>query len=170
MKNRSMETFILLLTAVATALIAGLFYGYSCSVNTGLGKLQDLEYLKGFQSINRVILNPWFFLSFFGALILLPLSTWLGYHKQPSPRFYYLLAASIVYIIGTMGVTMLGNVPLNNALDKIDLAAASAREVSLQRLLFERKWNQFHLIRTLASVLSLILVILACITRRNGTL
>src|SRR5687767_787996 len=102
----------LLAAAFTTALIAGLFYGYSCSVNGALGRLPDAGYLAAMQSINRVILNPLFFMSFMGALILLPLSTWLHYTNPVSLRFYFLLGATLAYGIGTFGVTMIGNVPL----------------------------------------------------------
>ncbi len=55
---------ILLITATLTGLSAGLFYAYACSVNSGLGRLPDREYLAAMQSINREILNPVFFAGF----------------------------------------------------------------------------------------------------------
>ncbi len=63
---------VLLITALLVALITGLWYAYSCSVNLGLGKLPDSEYLMGMQSINREILNLVFFATFMGTLLLLP--------------------------------------------------------------------------------------------------
>lgn len=48
----NMTTLILIITATVTALIAGLFYGYTCSVNLGLGKLADREYIAAMNSIN----------------------------------------------------------------------------------------------------------------------
>src|SRR4051812_20802837 len=153
---------VLLAAAFTTALIAGLFYSYSCSVNPGLGKLTDANYLSAMQSINREILNPVFFMSFMGTLILLPLSTWLQYNPSAPLRFYLLLGATLVYAVGTFGVTIFGNVPLNNALDAFSIQSASSEALSQQRLLFEKPWNQLHAIRTFANVLSLILVLLAC--------
>ncbi|MCF0071260.1 DUF1772 domain-containing protein [Dyadobacter sp. CY261] len=150
----------LLATATASGLIAGLFYSYSCSVNPGLGALSDANYLAAMQSINRAILNPVFFLSFMGTLLLLPVS---AYQHFGTGRFYWLLAASIVYIIATFGVTMAGNVPLNEALNKISLTNASAQELAAHRLQFEVPWNRLHAIRTYASVLSFILVLVACL-------
>jgi len=153
----------LLAAAFTTALIAGLFYAYSCSVNPGLGKLSDANYLSAMQSINREILNPLFFMSFMGTLILLPLSTWLQYSSPVPVRFYLLLGATLVYGVGTFGVTMFGNVPLNNALDAFHIQSASAEALSQQRALFEKSWNQLHGIRSFANAIALILVLLACI-------
>jgi uncharacterized membrane protein len=156
---------ILLITAFTTALIAGLFYSYSCSVNPGLGKLPDAGYLAAMQSINREILNPLFFMSFMGTLILLPVSTWMQYSNPVPTRFYCMLAATIVYALGTFGVTIMGNVPLNNALDGFQLHSASPELLQQQRELFEKPWNRLHGIRTFANAVALILVLLACIIK-----
>lgn len=158
---------ILLITAILTGLIAGLFYSYSCSVNPGLGRLHDREYLAAMQSINKVILNPLFFMSFLGTLILLPVSTYLNYGQPASSRFVFLLAAALIYAIGVFGVTFFGNVPLNDTLAKMNLQSASAEEISKLRVYFEESWNRFHSIRTIASVISLALVILACLNHTN---
>jgi uncharacterized membrane protein len=157
----------LLAAAFTTALIAGLFYAYSCSVNAGLGRLPDAGYMAAMQGINREILNPLFFMSFMGTVILLPLATWLQYGHPVSLRFYLLLAATLVYVVGTFGVTMVGNVPLNNALDAFNLQGASAEEISRQRTLFEKPWNNLHSIRTIANAIALILVLIACIVKSD---
>lgn len=157
---------VLLITAFTTALIAGLFYSYSCSVNPGLGKLPDAGYLAAMQSINREILNPLFFMSFMGTLILLPVSTWMQYSSPAPARFYLMLAATIVYAVGTFGVTIMGNVPLNNALDSFNLQSTS-EVLHQQREMFEKPWNRLHSIRTIANAIALILVLAACIIKTD---
>ena len=154
-----MSQLVFIISTLSTGLVAGLMYSYSCSINPGLGRLTDIEYLRAMQSINRAILNPVFFMTFMGTLVLLPISTWLSYD---SARFGYFLAATIVYAVGVFGVTIAGNVPLNEALDKFNIGAASTEQLSLQRSLFEQKWNMFHVIRTVANVLSALLAILGC--------
>ena len=161
-----MQQFILIVTATSIGLIAGLFYGYSCSVNNGLGKLSDEGYLTAMQSINREILNTVFFSSFIGTLLLLPISTWFEYKSGISGTFYLLLAATLLYAIGAFGVTMLGNVPLNEALNKFNIPAATADQLAKQRAMFEGTWNRLHSIRTFASVASFILTIIACIKHK----
>ncbi|MBK1896293.1 chryseobasin maturation helper ChrI [Chryseobacterium paridis] len=156
-----MTTIILIITGVLTALVAGLFYAYSCSVVLGLGKLQDIEYLKAMQSINREILNPVFFLSFMGTAIMLPVCTFL--YRAHSPVFILLLLATIIYLVGVFGVTMMGNVPLNDQLDQFNIGEATTDAVKKMRGVFENKWNYLNMIRTLCSTMSIILVICACI-------
>jgi uncharacterized membrane protein len=65
--------------------------------------------------------------------------------------------------VGVIGVTALGNIPLNNVLAILDLKAASVETIAGERAKFEGTWNQFHTIRTVASVISLVLTILACL-------
>jgi uncharacterized membrane protein len=163
----SFANITLIATAFTTALIAGLFYAYSCSVNPGLGKLSDENYLSAMQSINREILNPVFFMSFMGTLILLPLSTWVQYSNPAPVRFYLLLGATLVYGVGTFGVTIFGNVPLNNMLDAFHIQSGSPETLNQQRELFEKPWNQLHAIRTVANAVALLLVLLACIIKQG---
>jgi uncharacterized membrane protein len=161
MKKMSIVNIILIITATSTGLIAGLFYAYSCSVNPGLAGLPDAQYVAAMQSINSAILNPVFFASFLGTLILLPLSGYLNFSPPYSRRFAFLLAAALIYIIGSFGVTIFGNVPLNDALGRINLKTASTEEISNARIVFENLWNRLHSVRTIASIISLILVIIA---------
>lgn len=162
-----MTTLILIITATATALIAGLFYGYTCSVNLGLGKLNDREYITAMNAINVAILNPLFFVSFMGTLVLLPVSTYLNYSAADNSRFILLLIATLLYAIGVFGVTMFGNVPLNDALAKVNVNTASAGDLAAHRLAFEGPWGLLHNVRTLANVVSLVLVIISCCCERR---
>ena len=157
----TVQNIILVAAATATALMAGLFYAFSCAVNLGLARLSNAEYVLAMQSINRAIQNPVFFAPFFGAPILLLLSTFL--HYEQSARFRFLLAATLIYLIGTFDVTVFGNVPLNNALDRFNLVSASNEETALQRTKFEGRWNNLNTIRTVSSTLAIILVVIACL-------
>ncbi|MCF0052056.1 DUF1772 domain-containing protein [Dyadobacter sp. LJ53] len=151
----------LILTALLTGLSAGLFYAYSCSVNLGLARLPDNEYLRAMQEINKAILNPVFFMSFMGSMFLLAFASWLSHSEQQVAPFRFLLAATLVYAIGVFGVTVAGNVPLNDTLAGFNINAATTDEIRQQRLHFERPWNKLHLIRTLCSVGAFLLVIIA---------
>ncbi len=161
------SNIVLAIATTTTALVAGLLYGYACSVNLGLGKLSDTSYLAAMQSINRAIQNPIFFISFMGTLILLPLSTFMQFGQPLTIRFWLLAAATIVYVVGVFGITAFGNVPLNNALEVFNLENANAESIAKQRVAFESAWNNFHVIRTIASIIALVLVVFACLNRTN---
>ena len=162
MKNKKM---ILFLTTIVMGLTAGIFYCWSISVTRGLALLPDKEYITAFQSLNRAILNPLFLLCFMGPVILLPLSAFTTWHKPPSAAFWLLCAAALVYIVGVIGITMAGNVPMNDALDKFDPTAASAADLSSTRMSFEAQWNFLNNIRTLSCILSFCLTVAATMPR-----
>ena len=142
--------------------MAGLFYAWSCSVMLGFARLSDREFVSAMQKTNRAIQNPVFFAAFFGAPIFLPISTYFS-NGQP-PRFALLLAATVIYLAGTFGVTVFGNVPMNNVIDRFDLESATDEEIARQRANFERRWNNLNTIRTVSSTLALILIIIACLS------
>jgi len=159
---------ILLITTVIMGLTAGIFYCWSVSVTPGLALLSDKEYITTFQQLNKAIQNPLFFICIMGTMFLLPLSTWVYYQKPLPLSFWLLLAASIIYFVGVMGVTMGANVPMNNEMDVFNTATATIAEISAKRIGFEAKWNFLNNIRTICCILCLTLTVLACITGSNS--
>jgi uncharacterized membrane protein len=154
----SIKTITLISAVLLTGLSAGLFYAWSVSVIPGTKRVSDMVYLETMQSINRAILNPAFFLIFFGSLILLSVSTLQ--HFRSGLTFWILLTATIIYLIGTFGVTALGNVPLNDTLDVLDLSELSTNLIAKTRRQYEAPWNRLHLIRTIFGVLSFLISLL----------
>ena len=164
----SVTVIILIATATTTALIAGLFYAGSFSVTPGLRNVPDTSYILFMQSTNKAILNPIFFISFLGTALLLPVSTFLYYNKHSPYPFRFLLIATCLYLIGVIGVTALGNIPLNNALANFNLQSATPEAIALQRAGFEKRWNLLNNIRTFFSTITLILVIIACVWHQEA--
>jgi uncharacterized membrane protein len=154
--------FLLILTAICSSLIAGLFYAYSVSVNPGLHALSDEQYVAAMQSINKAILNPFFFATFMGTLVLLPVSTYLHVSHANKAKFVLLLTASIIYILLVFGVTVVKNVPLNEELARYDLSSASPEAITSARVKFENTWNAWHQVRTLSCIIAAAFVIVAC--------
>ena len=80
-------------------------------------------------------------------------------------QFALLLTSSVIYIAGSFGLTMVGNVPLNQRLAKFDVSkASSGNEIAQARAGFEIPWNRLHSIRTMASVAATVLVFVACLS------
>jgi uncharacterized membrane protein len=153
---------LLVITTTITGLTAGLFYSWSVSVTPGIGRLGDREYLASFQAMNRAILNPVFMICFLGTAVMLPIATFTNYGTQ---RFWLLLGAAICYLVGVFGLTFVGNIPLNNALDKLNIASSTADQLATFRAQFENKWNTLNHIRSVANTAALVLAILACLKK-----
>lgn len=157
-----LSNVLLVIAATSTALMAGLFFAWSCSVTIGIARLPDNGYIAAMQSMNRAIQNLVFLTCFMGTLLLLPVVTYMHYTPNPSGRFWFLLAASVLYGIGVFGVTMVFNVPMNETLDKFPLQTASLQETAALRTWFEGRWNNLNMVRTVAGTLSIACVIIAC--------
>ena len=152
---------LLIIATIMMGLTAGIFVCWSISVMPGLAPLPDKEFISAFQSLNREIQNPLFFSLFLGTLVLLPASAWQQYQQPAQLRFWLLLAAAIVYAAGVFGLTIFGNVPLNEALDKFNLITASPVEIAERRISFEGPWNTMNNIRSLSCIVSFALTVVA---------
>lgn len=159
----SIKPLTLYAAVILTGLSAGLFYAWSVSVIPGTRKIPDFTYLETMQSINRAILNPAFFLIFFGSPIALGISTFQQYNAGAA--FWLLLVAFANYMLGAFGVTAMGNVPLNNSLEALELTALSPTEIADFRKSYEQPWNRLHSIRTVFAVLAFLLSLLVVFTR-----
>ncbi|WP_421812306.1 DUF1772 domain-containing protein [Flagellimonas sp.] len=160
----SIKTVSLFASVALTGLSAGLFYAWSVSVIPGTLKISDQSYLETMQSINRAILNPLFFLVFFGSIVALGAAT--SYHiRTDKLAFGLLLASSLLYLFGTLGVTGLGNVPLNNELEAMDLSALGLEKLKTFRSYYETQWNRLHVIRTFCAIGSFLLVVITVFTQ-----
>ena len=139
-----------------------MFFTWSNAVKPGIGKLSDLEYLRALQSMNRVILNNTFRIIFIGAILAVAIVPVFYFNLYPKNIFWLFITAFIIYWVGAFGVTIFGNIPLNETLDKASLETFTSEELKLLRTSIEGKWNNFNLIRSASSILSFILLVFSC--------
>ena len=162
----SIKSIIVFGSVILTGLSAGLFYAWSVSVIPGTQKISDTTYLETMQAINRAILNPAFFLVFFGSFVFLSIASIYQYNTSMT-AFWLMLLASITYLIGTIGVTGLGNVPLNDQLEVLKLPELSSTKLADFRHYYEANWNRLHWIRTICAVVSFVLAVLSAFANFN---
>lgn len=160
-----LKTLTLLFATLFTGLLAGIFFTWSNAVTSGIGRLDAVNYLRAFQEMNRTILNPLFFMVIFGAMFFSFATAY--FHQSNAVLFWLTIGAGIIYFIGIFLVTILGNIPLNEMLDKTDLSNITLQNASVLRDKFELKWNNLHLIRTVTSIFSFLLLIIGCLLKNN---
>ncbi|MBO0331387.1 anthrone oxygenase family protein [[Muricauda] lutisoli] len=156
----SINTITTISTILLTGLTAGLCFTWTNAITQGIGRLDDLGYLQSFQEMNRAIINPLFLVVFFGPFFAHIANIYLN-RQQPNLVFWMLFAAGILFVAGVVVITIFGNVPLNEMLESTNLENSSADQLKALRNSFENKWNRLHLIRTITSALSFLLLILA---------
>lgn len=150
-----MNELVTLLTILATlgaGLVAGFFFAFSVVIMGSLARLPAAQAIIAMQTINVVVLNPWFFTAFFGTGLVCVVLAVLNPGSTPS------LAGAALYLIGTIAVTMVFNVPLNNALAKAD-PQSDAGAALWRRYL--RVWTAWNHVRTIAPLAACALFILA---------
>jgi uncharacterized membrane protein len=149
-----------ILLVLLTGLSAGLCFTWSNAITSGIGRLDDFGYLSAFQQMNRSIINPLFIIVFFGPFFLGLVNIYL-FKNASSPMIWLLMAGIAFYFFGVLLVTIFGNVPLNEVLDKTDLGISSFDDLKQLRNQFEDKWNRLHLIRTVTSIVSFLILIIS---------
>ncbi len=157
----NIKIIVLMTGIVLTGLTAGLCFTWGNAVTPGIGQLDDFQYLKSFQAMNRAIINKTFLFVFFGPFPLLFISAYL--FKNMPVSFWFILAAAVLFFAGLVLVTIFGNVPLNEILDKSQLETLAKVELQELRQKLEQPWNQWHTIRTISTTLSFILLLIGII-------
>lgn len=159
----AMVTIVLTFAAaLGSALMAGTFFGFSNFIMPALAKLPAAQGIAAMQSINRVVLNPLFLGVFLGTAIV---SAVLALMVLPSFRemsSVLILVGAALYILGTFGVTMAFNVPLNNALEAI-AAASTEGAVLWQRFL--SAWVFWNTVRTILPLIGVAMFMAAAMLR-----
>ncbi|MFK7801300.1 MAG: DUF1772 domain-containing protein [Anaerolineae bacterium] len=140
-----------LLAALGSGVMAGVFFIFSNTVMSALGQLKPAEGIAAMQAINKVILNPLFFVAFIGTgIVCLGLALSL-FWSWPATGAGYLLAGCLIYIAGSFVVTMVFNVPMNDALDAVSASSTEAADLWATYLV---RWTLWNHVRTAASFLS----------------
>jgi uncharacterized membrane protein len=143
-----------ILAGLGCALVAGIFFAFSTFVMKALGKLPPAHGIAAMQSINVVVINPWFLTAFFGtavACVLVMIGSLVRWH---APGAAWLLAGSVLYLVGTVLVTMRFNVPRNNALAVVAPASPEAARLWVAYLSTWTTWNHVRTTAALAAAVS----------------
>ena len=137
---------VLVAATVTTGLVAGVFGLYAHAIMPGLRRTDDRTFVAAFQAIDRAIINPWFMSCFFGALVLTGLATAL--HLGPGNRGALpWIAAAFVLYLATVVITMVVNVPLNDAIKAAGDPDRIAGLAEVRRNFNEAGWQAWNLVR-----------------------
>jgi uncharacterized membrane protein len=149
---------ITIVAALGCGLMAGLFFAFSVSVMRALARLPSAEGIAAMQSINVAIINPVFLTAFFGTAAACVLVMIAALLRWRDPGAVYLLIGGALYLIGTFLVTLVFNVPKNNALASV--AATDAEGASLWTN-YLSKWTAWNHVRAAAALAAATLLTIA---------
>jgi uncharacterized membrane protein len=142
-------TPLLLASAIGAALVSGIFYAFSTFVMQALGRLAPREGIAAMQSINVVVINPMFMLAFFGTGVLCAAAVAFSLLADTTVPLVPAAAGGALYLVGCLGVTIGGNVPLNERLAAVGPGDAAAEPLWRAYLV---RWTRWNHVRTAASL------------------
>lgn len=138
-----MKTASLLFAVITSGLMAGLFAAFAYAVMPALGNSSDRTFVEAMQRINTSILNGWFMLCFLGALVAGIVAAIVHFRTDAWP---WIVTGLVLYVV-VLAITSMGNVPLNNQLDKTGSTADA-----VARAHFETAWVRLNLARAIVNL------------------
>lgn len=148
-----------LFAALGCGLVAGVFFAFSTFVMSALAQRPPAQGIAAMQAINITVINPLFMTALFGtaaACIFLAIASLLKWHQ---PGAAYLLLGSLLYLIGTVGVTIAFNVPLNDALAAVKPDSTEGANLWVSYLANWTAWNHVRTVAAIAAAASFTLAL-----------
>lgn len=151
------EILLLVSATTGAGLVGGIFFAFSNFVIPALAQQPDTNGARAMQSINVTVLNPLFFAVFFGTGIIALVVAVATPNAWSAPGAFLSWIAAALYLFGTLGVTIVFNVPLNDRL------ASVAPESNLSQTWnhYLRAWTWWNHVRTIAALMAAALFALA---------
>jgi uncharacterized membrane protein len=149
-------------SALGCGLTAGVLFAFSSFIMNALARLPPAQGIAAMQSINVAVVNPAFFGVFFGTAVLCLYLAIRSLLVWDQPGVPLVLAGSLLYILGTIVVTIAFNVPLNDALAAIKPESAEGATLWAAYL---SRWTAWNHVRTLAALAAAALFVIALCQR-----
>ena len=156
-----LDQALLILTfasAIGSALVAGIFFAFSTFIMSALGRIPAEQGIAAMQSINVAVINPLFMAAFMGTGVLCIVLAAGSYFRWEETGAKLAIIASLIYLIGVIGVTMVFNAPLNDALAAVQPGTAEAANLWAHYL---NEWTFWNHVRTVAPLVSAALFMVA---------
>jgi uncharacterized membrane protein len=149
---------LIAVTAIACAVVGGVFFAFSSFVMRALTRLPPEQGIAAMQSINIVVINPLFMTALFGTGIAC--AAWVVYAvmQWQGAVSACLIGGSLSYLLGTIVVTIVCNVPLNDALSATNAASGDAASFWAA---CARQWTAWNHVRTISGIVAAALFLIA---------
>lgn len=153
--------YFILFLALWSAVIAGVFSAFSEFIMAGLLRGSPASGVEAMQQINRTVIRT----QFVAGIMLIPflavgLALYAIIHFEGT-LLATLILAPAVYVPSVFLMTLFGNVPMNDRLDRLDHRSPEAEAYWRE---YGRDWTRLNHVRTLGSLITAGLYLVAAIT------
>lgn len=155
-------TALLWFSALGCGIMAGVYFTFSAFAMTAFDRLGALQGAGAMNAINTTILQSWFMPFFFGTTLASAALAGIAIVRWNEPGATVMLAGGLLYVVGMFVVTIVFNVPFNNALAEAGQPGADATALWERYL---REWTAWNHVRTVASTAGAALFIAALVSR-----
>ena len=148
-------TFI---AAIGSGVVGGVFFAFSNFVIAALARLPVPSGIAAMNSINVTVITSTFMTALFGTGLICLVLIAGAIMDWSQPGSFWLLAGAVIYLVGNPVVTMVFNVPLNDALAVVDPASANGAAVWANHL---NQWVMWNHCRTVTAIVAMACFIMA---------
>lgn len=156
---RRLVSGALVTSLVFSGAIFGFFYAWVCSTMWGLDAADPRVAIIAMQEMNGSVRNAVFAPAFFGTPLVLGLTAILALRSGSRTTALWVGAGALIYFFGGLVLTMLVNVPMNEALGALDIRLdtdlAEAQRIWTD---YSDPWKVWNVTRTVFSGLALVCV------------
>ena len=155
------DTVLIILTfcaALGCGLMAGAFFSFSAFIMKALARLPPPQGIAAMQSINVLAVTPLFMAALFGtaaACLALAIAAFFVWDRS---GVGYLLLGSLLYFVGTALVTIVFNVPRNDALAAVNPESADGARLWTD---YVGSWTGWNHVRTASALVAAALLTIA---------
>ncbi|MBB2718847.1 UNVERIFIED_ORG: putative membrane protein [Rhizobium etli] len=149
-----MQTILILslvAAAIGSGLIAGIFFAFSTFIMTAFSRIPAEQGIAAMNSINVTIVRSPFMVLFVPTAILCLVISVMAVINWRGGASALMLAGAALYLLASFVSTIVFNVPMNDALEKVSGKEPQAAELWATYL---RDWTWWNHVRTIASLLA----------------
>ena len=146
-------TILIRLAIVGAMVIGGALFAFSTFIMAALKRMPDAEGIRAMQQINKTVFTPWFMGPFFGTTILSLGAILCALMNMDQAWWLQLLGAGLLYAAGLFLVTVVGNVPLNDKLARLDADQSGTADLWRHYLVVWTRWNHVRSVASIGSIL-----------------
>jgi uncharacterized membrane protein len=158
----------LLIAALSTGLMAGVFCLYTNAIMPGLRTTDDRTFVGAFQAIDRAIINPIFLVTFLLPVFSSALAVALHLGADEQSVLGWCIAA-LVLALFVVVATLRVNVPLNDGIKAAGEPDQIADLGGVRQRFDEGRWTRWNTARAVASTVGFVCLLWALVEFGRNT-